>query len=555
MVKGRGKYVRQFPIRINPMHYKDAYKEYHKICLPEEMEYSTSYFTPRKSRVKEWKNVVVHGYQALIKQRLIDDWNENFFYRDCDEVVEEYARTIDNTMRTCDRERVKKLWELGYLPIEIYALPEGTLCPMHVPFFCIRNTHPEFAWLPQALESMISNELWKPMVTATVGHTYREIVNYWYNRTCEDTASRAGALGNFDMRGDAGYSDALFCASGWLLSFVNTATVMATPYMEAMYNCDCTKEVVGRGANSTEHFVMCSNSAIDTVNNPDETYEYKDIDPRRERVFLKRLLTEISPNESVSAVCDSYDYRNVVTEIIPTLREEILNHNTLDGKPCTLLIRGDSGDPVEIVTWTVREAWKYELPGNRINSKGYKELDPHIKIIYGDSIQIKTAEKIYKILESEGFAASNVSLGVGSFSMHCIIEEEEVDFNPSSSMGKFLKRLFPGAFKGVMGIFKPHTRDTFSSAIKAQNAIIGGVELAIYKDPKTDRETGAGFKKSAKGCCRVFKGINGKLTYMDNLTFEESLNDNLLVPVFRDGKLLVDQSLSEIRARLNDNKF
>ena len=163
-------FVAQYPIKSNPMLDKDFYKEFHGRCLPSGMTKSVSYFTPRKSRVDMWPEVVVHGYQAFIKQHLIDGWNRDFFCRPKDEVVEEYARIIENTMGQCDRNRVAQLHDLGFLPVEIYALPEGTMCPMHVPFFAITNTHPDFAWLPQALESLISAELWYPMITATVGH-------------------------------------------------------------------------------------------------------------------------------------------------------------------------------------------------------------------------------------------------------------------------------------------------------------------------------------------------------------------------------------------------
>ena len=170
----------------------------------------------------------------------------------------------------------------------------------------------------------------------------------------------------------------------------------------------------------------------------------------------------------------------------------------------------------------------WDIFGGTINSKGYKVLDPHVKAIYGDSIQIETAERIYNILEIAGFAASNVALGVGSFSMHCVIEN---------------------------GMFKPFTRDTFSSAIKACNATINGVEMPIYKDPKTDRETGDGFKKSQKGCSRVYYNGEGKLTYTDGLKYEDSLNGTAMIKVFENGNLTVDQSLQDIRFILNDGKF
>lgn len=491
--------------KINSLLLKDFYKAVHSEMLNPGMTKSVSYYTPRKSRVNRWPKVVNFGLQMFIKNWLIDEFNENFFNRPEDEVVAEYKRVLDNAMGKdiYDINKVRKLHKLGYLPIEIISIPEGIEVPMRCPIFGITNTHDEFAWLPQALESLISAEVWYPMITATVGHTYRQIVDKYYDLTCDDNIPHRRALGNFDFRGDMGVDTALKAAAGWLMSFVNTATVPAIPFMEQMYNCDCTKEEVGFGAVSTEHFVMCSNFAVDGD----------------ERTFLKRLLTELYPNTSFSCVCDSYDYWNVVENILPSLKDEIMAHNGC------FLVRGDSGDCVDVVTKTVFKLW--ELFGGTVNTKGYKVLDPHVKALYGDSITVERAEKIYQILMDNGFAASNVSLGVGSFSMHCIEED---------------------------GMLKPFTRDTFSSCIKACDAIINGKEYPIFKDPKTDRETGDGFKKSQRGACRVFLK-DGELTYEDGLTYEESLKNNIMQPVFRDGKLLVDYTIKQVRNQLNKNNF
>ena len=491
--------------KINSLLLKDFYKAVHSEMLNPGMTKSVSYYTPRKSRVNRWPKVVNFGLQMFIKNWLIDEFNENFFNRPEDEVVAEYKRVLDNAMGKdiYDINKVRKLHKLGYLPIEIISIPEGIEVPMRCPIFGITNTHDEFAWLPQALESLISAEVWYPMITATVGHTYRQIVDKYYDLTCDDNIPHRRALGNFDFRGDMGVDAALKAAAGWLMSFVNTATVPVIPFMEQMYNCDCTKEEVGFGAVSTEHFVMCSNFAVDGD----------------ERTFLKRLLTELYPNTSFSCVCDSYDYWNVVENILPSLKDEIMAHNGC------FLVRGDSGDCIDVVTKTVFKLW--ELFGGTVNTKGYKVLDPHVKALYGDSITVERAEKIYQILMDNGFAASNVSLGVGSFSMHCIEED---------------------------GMLKPFTRDTFSSCIKACDAIINGKEYPIFKDPKTDRETGDGFKKSQRGACRVFLK-DGELTYEDGLTYEESLKNNIMQPVFRDGKLLVDYTIKQVRNQLNKNNF
>ena len=507
---------------------KDFYKAVHCELLPEGMTKSVSYFTPRSSRVNRWNGVVNFGIQAFCKTWLIDYFNENFFNKTEEEVVAEYARVMDNTLGKglCDYEKIKKLHRLGYLPIEVVSLPEGMIVPIHCPIFGITNTHPDFAWLGQALESLISAEMWYPMVCATVGHTYREVVDKWYDKTCDDNIPRRRALGNFDFRGDQGLDAALKAGSAWCLSFVNSATVPVIPYLEYYYNCDCEKEEVAFGAVSTEHFVMCSNSAKDTKDNPD--YEYADIDPHRERVFIKRALTELYPNTSFSCVSDSYDYWNVVDNILPTLKDEILNHNGC------MLVRGDSGDCVKVVTETVFHLW--DIFGGTINSKGYKVLNPHIKALYGDSITIQRAEQIYDILEKNGFAASNVSLGVGSFSMHCIEED---------------------------GMLKPFTRDTFSMAQKSVYAEFtdedGNVtKMPVYKDPKTDRENGGGnFKKSQKGCCSVIwrDKLGNKMTYVDGLTWEESMQDTLMETIFKDGKMVKEETLADIRNRLNNGKF
>ena len=485
--------------RMNPMLLIDFYKAVHAEMLPKGISKSVSYFTPRMSRVERWDKVVMFGLQGFMKTYLIEYFNEEFFNKPFEEVIGEYKRVMDAALgaEAYKIEKIEKLHKLGYLPIEIIALPEGTPVPMHVPMFGITNTHPEFAWLPQSLESLISAESWHPMIAATVCYTYRQIVNAYYEKTCEDTVSRARALGAFDFRGEECTDSAIKAGAGWCLSFLNTATVPTIPYLEQMYNCDCTKEPVAFGSPSTEHSVMCSNYVMDGD----------------EETLLRRLLTEIYPNTSFSAVLDSYDYWNVIDNILPRLKKEIMAHNGC------MLMRGDSGDCVEVVTQTVFKLW--EQFGGTVNSKGYKVLDPHVKAIYGDSITIQRCEEIYHILEENGFACSNVALGVGSFSMQCIEED---------------------------GILKPFTRDTFSSCIKATYCEIEDKPYPIFKNPKD-----GGFKKSQKGCCVVYED----LSFKDGFTWEEACTneENQLIPVFKDGKLLVEQNLQQVRAKLHDGNF
>lgn len=485
---------------INPMLLCDFYKTVHSDMINPKMTKSMSYYTPRMSRVKRWDKVVMFGVQMFCKTWLIDYFNKNFFELSEEDVVKEYTRVLDVTLGKgiYGTEKIRKLHRLGYLPIEITALPEGTMVPVHVPMFGITNTHDDFAWLPQALESLISAEMWYPQITATVGKTYRDIVNKYYAETVEDNVPRARALGAFDFRGDMCVDAALKAGAGWCLSFLNTATVPAIPYLESMFNCDCTKEDVAYGAVSTEHFVMCSNYAVDGD----------------EITFLRKMLTELYPNTSFSCVLDSYDYWNVIDNILPELHNEIMAHNGC------MLMRGDSGDCVEVVTKTVFKLW--DQFGGTVNSKGYKVLDPHVKAIYGDSITVQRCEEIYEILKNAGFACSNVTLGVGSFSMHCIEEDS---------------------------VLKPFTRDTFSSCIKACYAEVDGKCYPVFKNPKE-----GGFKKSQKGLCYVYEE-NGELKYKDEYTSENIPEGNLLETVFKDGKMIKDYTLAEIRQRLNGGEF
>ena len=271
-------------MRTNPMLLIDFYKAVHAEMLPKGITKSVSYYTPRMSRVKRWDKVVMFGLQGFIKTYLIDYFNEYFFKRPFADVMFEYKRVMDASLGedTYNIGKIINLHKLGYLPIEIVALPEGTLVPIHCPMFGITNTHPDFAWLPQSLESLISAETWHPQLAATVGYTYRQIVNHYYDKTCDDNVSRARALGAFDFRGEECLESAVKAGAGWCLSHLNTATVPVIPYLEQNYNCDCTKEPVAFGSPSTEHSVMCSNYAVDGD----------------EITLLRRLLTEIYPNTS-----------------------------------------------------------------------------------------------------------------------------------------------------------------------------------------------------------------------------------------------------------------
>ena len=413
----------------------------------------------------------------------------------------------------------------------------------------------------------------------------------YVDMTCENVDPR-NVLGDFSMRGQQSAESAIKSSAGWLLSFNNTATVPAIMWLEKNYNCDVTKEVVGRGAISTEHSVMCSNFSVDG----DEITQ------------VKRLLTEIYPKHSFSMVSDSYDYWNMVTNIIPKCKKEILAHEGYIG------IRGDSGDPIEVIAgieyvefkkesefkwfidfphrWIkdyfedreynfefiarfedeyikahVEPEWGKERGGytdnnyyflddynvkiernyeptakdmgtvwalwqdfgGTVNNKGYRVLDPHVKAIYGDSITPYRCEEIYKRLAEKGFAINNVVLGVGSFSMMCLE-------NYDDEKDEFT--------------YSPYTRDTFGIAVKATYAEdADGNPIMIFKQPKE-----CNWKKSQKGCCIVTHDENGNYFCEDGHTWKEAACEaeiNDFIPMFINGTILQpEETLKDIRARM-----
>jgi nicotinamide phosphoribosyltransferase len=253
--------------------------------------------------------------------------------------------------------------------------------------------------------------------------------------------------------------------------------------------------MIGGSVAATEHSVMCSGSKDGEL----ETF--------------KRLITEVYPLGIVSIVSDTWDLWKVCTEYLPALKTDILKR---DGK---VVIRPDSGDPVRIICGNpaakteaerkgvVELLW--EVFGGTITGKGYKLLDPHIGAIYGDSINIDRATRICEGLKAKGFA-SQVVLGIGSFT------------------------------------YQYNTRDTFGTAMKATYVVIDGEAREIFKNPVTDDGT----KKSATGLLQV-KKQNGKYVLYDKVSWEEEKQSELKT-VFKDGKLVKDFTLKEIRSVLEE---
>lgn len=487
-------------MRINPLMLIDFYKADHRRQYPEGTELVYSNFTPRKFRLEGREELVFFGLQYFVKEYLIKQWNEGFFNLPKDKVVNDYKRRMDNALGkdSIPVEHIAQLHDLGYLPLVVKGLPEGTVVSPRIPVVTVYNTVPEFFWLTNYLESLMSAILWKPSTSATTAYQYRKTFNAYARETVSDTAIDFVFWQghDFSFRGMSGIEDASISGAGHLLSFYGTDTVPAIDFHELYYKGDSDKEMIGGSVPATEHSVMC----MGTKDNEIGTFE--------------RLIEALYPNGIVSIVSDTWDFWQVITDYLPKLKTKVLARN---GK---VVIRPDSGDPVKIIIGDKDAApgspeykgaieCMWEIFGGTVTEKGYKLLDAHIGLIYGDSITLQRQKDILEGLKAKGFASFNVVLGIGSYTYEYV------------------------------------TRDTYGFAMKATYGEVNGEARNIFKDPKTDDGT----KRSAKGLLMVTE-VDGQLQLKDECTWEEE-KQGLLQTVFENGKLVREQSLSEIRARIN----
>lgn len=481
---------------MNPLLLTDGYKVDHRRQYPTGTGLVYSNWTPRKSRNESIDKVVFFGLQYFLKKYVLDEFQRGFFDRPKSEVVNAYSRRINNYLgeNSVGTKHIEALHDLGYVPMVFKALPEGSLVPFKVPMFTMYNTLPEFFWLTNYFETLLSAVVWMPCTSATIALEYRKVLDKYAQETSSVPEFVDWQGHDFSMRGMGGIEAASISGAGHLLSFTGTDTIPAIDFLEHYYNANSDNELIGGSVAATEHSVMC----MGTNDGEFETFE--------------RLITDIYPKGIVSIVSDTWDLWKVLTDYLPRLKEEVLAR---EGK---VVIRPDSGDPILIICGNpdgkteaerkgvVELLW--DVFGGTTNSKGYKELDSHIGAIYGDSITVDRATRICEGLKQKGYASTNVVLGIGSYT------------------------------------YQYNTRDTFGFAMKATYGEVGGEGRAIFKDPITDDGT----KKSAKGLMKVVKNKNS-FELIDQVSWEEEATGELK-EVFRDGKLLVDFSLKEIRNNL-----
>jgi nicotinamide phosphoribosyltransferase len=494
---------------------------------PENTQLVFSNFTPRsvKYMPNEAKKIVVFGIQYAFKY--IDEiFRNEFFNKPKNEVISEAKEFLDSYLGTdYDMTHFEKLHDLGYLPIKVMSLPEGSVIEEKIPILVYWNTNKEFFWLTNYLETLVSTLLWKPLHSASMAFGFKQMLEKYCLETNKDAIDFVDFQGHdFSMRGMQSPEASSISTLGFLTSFKGTDTIPGLYQAKKYYN---SKDVAFSCA-ATEHAVATSYGK------------------ENEEGGFSRIL-KVYPDGIVSLVSDSYDFWKIHTETIYKLKEQILSRN---GKT---VFRGDSGDPVDIVCgidgsrWTTYENKKYlytisgegsmksvelgreisdaeikgqiellwDCFGGTINEQGYKILNEKVGAIYGDGMNFERINQICKRLEAKGFASTNVVFGIGSMSLSYA------------------------------------TRDSQGCAVKAtyceilqDNQII---EREIFKDPITDDGT----KKSAKGLLSVFKDENNKFYLKDQCSWNDVKNCEFQL-IYENGNFYNETTMNEIRNRIKN---
>jgi nicotinamide phosphoribosyltransferase len=491
--------------------YADGYKVSHKKMLAKGTAKLYGTWIPRslKYAPKGVKKILSAGHQLTMRW-LHDEFQENFFNQPKDVATQFQSDMSKYLGMDYDGAHFEALHDLGYLPIRVKALPEGIETSPNIPHMTFINTIDGFAWLTLYLETVISSLAWKTSTSATIALQYRRNVAKWVAKTdpanawlipflCHDFSARG--LSPFDM---------LSSGLGHAMSFRGSDTLIVIPGARYFYD-ESKDEVCINSVNASEHSV--STTKIFTCG---------------ESQMIADWLVEF-PDGILSIVSDTFDLWQLITKYLPENKAAIMARN---GK---LVIRPDSGDPVDIICGTNTghdgvNAWfietqntkpeqkgvielLWDIFGGTINEQGYKVLDPHIGAIYGDSITLDRQLEIYERLELKGFASTNIVLGVGSFT------------------------------------YQYNTRDTLGFAAKGawfeveENGVRTGFD--IYKDPITDDGT----KKSLKGRCAVHIE-NGEYVVKIQCSEEEE-KGGVLQTIYEDGHFYNQTTLTQIRERID----
>lgn len=582
------------PNYINPIFLTDSYKLSHIKFTSKGVETIYSNFTPRftdylAAKFKSFDGGIVwFGGQAALHKIFVEYWEEGFFKRDKDEVIGEAKKLLSRYIGMDDFKHFEDLHDLGYMPIMVKALPEGCIISKGTPCFTITNTHPDYQWLPNYLESVLSAEVWKPMTTATIGRAFKSLV---VAASIETTGSAEGAdfqLHDFSFRGQSGIESGAASGAGFLLSTMGTDNIPSIAYLEHYYYADVEKDEIAYSVAAGEHSVTTLGIQIEAKNiqwtaieNNVYIPDAEDILELAERNYVGYVISKF-PTGIVSYVADSYDYFGFLTKTLPAMKDLI------EGRDGKFVVRGDSGDPVEIIAGI--EILDYtetlHLPTAAFDSfnhtlgdlSGYVDKQV-VSSIFKYNGEIYKTEYVVRV-DSFGYVTS---YGVKSLAPYELAVEEKgtiahlfdifgghvntkgyIELNEKIGMIygdgineeraiEIFKRLKDKGFATTNVVFgvgsytlNMLSRDDLGTAVKATSATVNGERLAIYKDPKTDTS-----KKSARGLLKVQQKADGTLELLDDVTPTEEW-EGMLDVVFDEGVFYNQVTYNDVVSNLKE---
>ena len=455
----------------------DSYKPTH---WPQYPAGTTKVYSYLESRGGKFNNTLLYGVQYFIKQ-----------YLSGKVVTDEKIK------------KAKKFWDAhlgpglfnekgwrhildkhdGRLPVRIKAVPEGTVVKTSNVLLTIENTDPEVPWLTNYLETLLL-QVWYPTTVATLSREIKKVfIDYLKKATDHDEEGIRGIvsfmLHDFGFRGVSSVESAGLGGSAHIINFRGSDTVAGILFAQDFYN---TEDMLAFSIPASEH---------STITSWGEPFEVK---------AFENMLDKY-PTGLVACVSDSFDIIRACRDYWGgTLKEKILSR---DGR---LVIRPDSGDPVQTLKQVFHILW--DRFGGHINSKGYKVLDPHVRVIQGDGVNYESIKDILDMMLSEGFSPENIAFGMG---------------------GALLQKV---------------DRDTQKFAFKCSSIVINGEEIDVRKNPIEIDENGQrvqSFKKSKAGRLKL---VNGET--IQNATDEVG---DQMIEVFLDGFVKNETTFEEVRER------
>lgn len=458
---------------INRIIDTDSYKSSHFLQYPPNTTLVHSYLESRGSE-RNYNETVFFGLQYLLKRYFTRPFTkENVI--EANEVITAHGEpfNLQGWLRLIEKHG-------GKLPLRVRAVAEGSIVPTRNVLMTVENTDDEFFWLTGWFESQFMR-IWYPITVATQSYYIKRDVYQFLQETADDAYAEIGfKVHDFGSRGVSSQETAAIGGAAHLVNFMGSDTMSALLIHRNFYNC----EMAGFSIPAAEH------STITSWGRENEIDAYRNI--------LKHFA---KPNALVAVVSDSWN----IYEAVETIWGEQLKQEVIDSG-ATIVIRPDSGDPVEVVG-KVAEILGEKF-GTTTNSKGYKVLN-NVRIIQGDGVNPVSIHNICQSLKDKGFSTSNIAFGIG---------------------GALLQKI---------------DRDTMKFAYKCSAIVRDGKLVDVYKEPITDSG-----KSSKKGRLDLILDENGeyKTVVLPDIKTIAAENSQLQT-VFENGQVLVDDNLEAIRLR------